>query len=259
MSVAKKYLWPRERLASQGVANLKDEDLLALILRTGSTGKNVLALSAATLKKRSLVEWSHAQLEDWLAIPGIDLAKAAALVAAFELSARTQARNQLPHLTITTPSAAASQFQHLRTKKKEYLAALYLNARYEVIHQEIISIGTVDRSLIHPREVFAPALTYLACSLIIAHNHPSGNSEPSAEDLAVTRTLAEGARLLQLTLIDHLILTSDKHLSLREWGVVELQSSELTINHSAVNPTLTRLVGEGDTAGSDEHTFSYTD
>lgn len=242
-------LWPRERLVTQGVTNLKDEELLALVLRTGGRGKNVLMLSDSIIRKQPLLMWSKAQLNDWLAIKGIDVAKAAALIAAFELSARVDARRQLPRPVINTPSAAALQFQHLRNKRKEYLAALYLNARHELIHQEIISIGIVDRSLIHPRELFAPALAHVASALIIGHNHPSGCTEPSEEDLTVTRSLIQAATLLQLTLLDHVILTSTDQLSLREWGLVELQP-----NHS-----LTKIAGEGDTAVADvaHHFISY--
>ncbi len=224
-----------------GVANLQDDELLALIIRTGGKGSSVLAVSSKILHQQSLTEWSRASLEQWLEIPGIDVAKAAALVAAFELSARAEARRRLPHPVVTTPSAAAHLFQELRDKRKEYLSALYLNARHEVIHQEVISIGTVDRSLIHPRELFAPALEHMASALIIGHNHPSGNTEPSQEDLAVTRSLVHAATLLQLTLLDHLIITSTNQLSLREWGLAELQP-----NHS-----LTAILGERDTASSD--------
>ena len=92
-----------------------------------------------------------------------------------------------------------------------------------MVHQEVISIGTVDRSLIHPRELFAPALAHSASAVIIAHNHPSGNTEPSEEDVDVTRSLVHAAALLQLVLLDHLILSPTSHLSLREWGLAELQ------------------------------------
>lgn len=237
----RKYFWPRERLAKQGVANLKDNELLALILRTGGQGRNVLALSAAVLQRQSLVEWSKATLADWQTVAGIDVAKAAALVAAFELAARVYNRRLLPRPVINTPSAAAQQFQHLRDKRKEYLAALYLNARHELIHQEIISIGIVDRSLIHPRELFAPAIAHVASALIIGHNHPSGSTEPSEEDLTVTRSLVEAARLLQLTLLDHVILTATNQMSLREWGLAELQPDH----------RLTAIGGVGDTSVSD--------
>ncbi|MBP7876145.1 DNA repair protein RadC [Candidatus Woesebacteria bacterium] len=239
----KRYAWPRERLMDQGVANLKDDDLIALILRTGDADNNVLQLSSLILKKRSLVEWSRSSVSDWLEVKGVNQAKAAALVAAFELSARAEARRRLPRPTITSPSAAAQQFHNLRDKRKEYLSALYLNARHELVHQEIISIGIVDRSLIHPRELFAPALAHAASAVIIGHNHPSGSSEPSEEDLAVTRSLSQAAQLLQLTLLDHLIVTVSQHLSLREWGLAELQP----------NPTLTSTLGESDTAARNEH------
>lgn len=242
----KKSIWPRERLVAQGVSNLRDEELIALILRTGRKGSNVLSLSSAILKKQSLVDWSRAELTDWLRIQGVDLAKAAALVAAFELSSRVDSRSRSSRPLITTPSAAAIHFQNLRDKRKEYLSALYLNARHELIHQEVISIGTVDRSLIHPRELFAPAFAHCASALIIAHNHPSGSTEPSEEDLAVTRSLIQAARLLQLTLLDHLILTATNQLSLREWGLAELQP----------NHTLTSMVGESDTASSHDSSTS---
>ncbi len=237
---AERHLWPRERLAQQGAANLRDDELVALIIRTGGKGKNVLALSSTLVRNRSLADWSKAPLADWLKVKGIDLAKAAALVAAFELSSRCAARDRLPRPVVTTPSAAALHFQHLRDKRKEYLAALYLNARHEIVHQEIISIGTVDRSLIHPRELFAPAIAHVASALIIGHNHPSGSTEPSEEDVAVTRSLVQAAQILQLTLLDHLIITATSQLSLREWGLAELQP----------NLTLTSIHDRGDTAAS---------
>lgn len=212
---------PREHLARVGAANIADEELLAVLLRTGNTQQSVLTLSRQLLAKHPLATWSERSLKDWQQIPGINLAKAATIVAAIELGERALSRKAGGPSRITKPESSLPFLAHIRNQKQEHLVALYLNARLQVIHQETLFIGTVDASLTHPREVFSPAIEHSAIAVIIAHNHPSGNTSPSQQDITVTRQLLAGAQMLQITLLDHIIVTHNSFVSLRQMGVIQ--------------------------------------
>jgi DNA repair protein RadC len=145
--------------------------------------------------------------KDLVRIKGIDSGKACSLLAAFELTKRALdvEDNNLP--AINSAKDAAAHLQELAAAKKEHFTVLYLNARNQLIHKETISIGTLNASLVHPREVFKPAIDHLAASIIAAHNHPSGGCEPSEADLELTRRLKEAGKLLGIELNDHLVIT----------------------------------------------------
>lgn len=210
------HLRPREKLLVKGPANLTNRELLAILLRTGRLGKSALDLAHDILKKYPLEKFSTITIEELNKIKGIDTGKSTSILAAIELV--TRALGKHPHALpiINSPESALDQLTDIRNRKKEHFVALYLNARNELVHKEIISIGTLTRSLVHPREVFAPALTHSAASVLVAHNHPSGDTEPSEDDIIITKRLNQSAELLGLALFDHLILTSTSHYSFRQ-------------------------------------------
>lgn len=207
---------PREKLAEKGSTALKDYELMAILLRTGMEGKDVMQISNEILKKfptKKLLALDYAKLSK---IKGIGPGKASLLLAAFELTKRALEveDNNLP--TINSAKDAMAQLQELRAAKKEHFAVLYLNARNQLMHKETISIGTLNASLIHPREVFKPAVDHLAASVIVAHNHPSGDCEPSDDDLEVTQRLKEAGKILGVEVIDHIIVTGSGFHSLEK-------------------------------------------
>jgi len=211
-----KHLRPREKLIDRGVENLKDKELLAILLRTGRNGSSALDLGQQILTKTPITKLLDLSYEEIIKMKGIDSGKACTLLASFELTKRAlnKFNNALP--LIDSPQKAVDQLTDIRTKTKEHFVALYLNARNQLIHREIISIGTLNSSLVHPREVFAPALEHKAASIILAHNHPSGDLSKSAEDQHITDRLIEAGKLLGIDILDHLIITKDNFISFKE-------------------------------------------
>ncbi len=220
MHLVNNQVLPRERLVKVGPTNLTDEELVAILLRTGTQKENVLVLSEKLIKQKNLAEWSKINLDEWLKIPGINLAKASIIMAAIELGERASSRRKVGPSRITNPNSVLPFLADIRTQKKEHFKALYLNARLQVVHQEILFIGTVNSSLSHPREVFAPALEHRAIAVVLAHNHPSGSTQPSQEDKQVTENLLKAGKLLHITVLDHLIVTKDSLVSMRQLGSI---------------------------------------
>lgn len=213
-------LLPREKMFARGVETLQDKELVAVLLRTGVKGTSVVELASKVLVKYSLNELAAAQIADLLLIKGLNKAKISSLLAGIELGRRVvQAFPQaLP--IINTPEDALLQLTSIRTKQREYFTVLYLNARHQLLSRQTISIGTLDTSLIHPREVFIPALNKHAACCILAHNHPSGDSYPSTQDIEVTHRLVRAGEILGIEILDHLILTRHNHSSLKQLGVL---------------------------------------
>jgi DNA repair protein RadC len=209
-----KHERPREKMIERGPSGLKDKELLAILLRTGYTGKNVIEVAEEILRKFPMKKLLAFTYDEMVKIKGIDSGKACSLLAAFELTKRAMdvEDNNLPF--INTAKEAVAQLQELRTAKKEYFVALYLNARNQLIHKETISVGTLNASLVHPREVFKPAIDCLAASIIVAHNHPSGGCEPSEADVMLTGRLADAGKLLGVEVADHLVVTGDDFKSI---------------------------------------------
>jgi len=215
-----KHLRPREKLIDRGVENLKDKELLAILLRTGRNGSSALDMGQQILTKTPITKLLDLSYEEIIKVKGIDSGKACTLLASFELTKRALNKfsNSLP--LIDSPQKAVDQLTDIRTKTKEHFVALYLNARNQLIHQEIISIGTLNSSLVHPREVFAPALEHKAASIILAHNHPSGDLSKSAEDQHITDRLIEAGKLLGIDILDHLIVSAENFISMKEKGMI---------------------------------------
>lgn len=205
---------PREKLLEKGANELSSAELLAIILNTGNKKEGVLELSARLLKeygeKAIISETSPERLVAELDIP---LVKACQIVACFELGRRFFQKK--PHGSVTIRSAKQA-YEHLKDMGnlgKENFRGLYLNSRYQLVHDEVISVGSLTSSLVHPREVFKPAFEYSAVAVIIAHNHPSGSLKVTPADLEVTANLAEAGRVLGIDVLDHLIIAGNKFIS----------------------------------------------
>ena len=212
---------PREKLIKSGPKFLKDHELLAVLLATGTKGKNVLEVAQDILSnfpKKKLIGLSYEQLKK---VNGIGPAKATQILAAFEFVRRVlevDSSNTLP--TIQTTKDIIAQISHLRELKKENFVVLYLNSRCELLVKETISVGTLNASLVHPREVFEPATKYFAAQIILTHNHPSGNSEPSEDDLDLTNRMVEAGKILGIEVVDHVIISNLNTFSFREKGIM---------------------------------------
>ena len=195
---------PREKLIAKGAENLKDSELLAILLRTGKTGKNVIEIASQILSKYSKKRLLQMTYDDLSKISGIDSAKATTLLAAFELSKRALEVNDTNLPVINTAKDAAAQLTDMRDLKKEHFVVLYLNAKNQLAHKETISMGTLNANLVHPREVFEPAVRYLAAQVVISHNHPSGDPKPSDADLEITKRLVEAGKMMGIEVVDHI-------------------------------------------------------
>ncbi len=207
---------PREKLIAKGVENLKDSELLAILLRTGTTGKNVIEIASQILSKYSKKHLLQMTYQDLSKISGIDSAKATTLLAAFELSKRALEVNDTNLPMISDAKDAAAQLSDMRDLKKEHLVVLYLNAKNQLVHKETISMGTLNANLVHPREVFEPTLKYSAAQIIVAHNHPSGDPKPSDDDIEITKRLTEAGKLMGIEVMDHIIISKNSQFSFKE-------------------------------------------
>jgi len=210
-----KHEMPREKLIEKGVENLRDNELMAILLRTGIEGKDVMKVSGEILSKFPKKKLLSLDFETLSKIKGIGPGKACLLLAAFELTKRALEveDNNLP--TISSAKDAIAQLQELRTAKKEHFVVLYLNARNQLIKKETISIGTLNANLVHPREVFKPAIDCLATSIIVAHNHPSGDSQPSEADVDLTKRMMDAGRLLGIEILDHVVISNSNSFSFK--------------------------------------------
>ncbi len=206
---------PREKLIAQGPGRLKTSELLALILGAGTKKEDLLTMTTRLLKdygeKNIIKEVQAKTLAKEFDIP---LNKACQIVACFELGRRFFQKENQGKLIIRDSRDVFNYLVDMRGLIKEQVRGLYLNNHYQLIHEEIISSGLINASLIHPREVFQPAILQLAAAVIIAHNHPSGNLKPSPEDLVITKNLKKAGDILGISLLDHLIIADNKFISL---------------------------------------------
>jgi len=211
---------PREKLISKGPQNLKDEELLAILLRTGREGKNVLEIARQILSKYSKKRLLKLSYEDLVKIKGIDSGKACTILAAAELIKRSLKINDSSLPTVHSIKDVLLQVSYLREKTREHLMAIYLNARNELLFRKHVFTGTLNASLIHPREIFNEALKQNAASVILAHNHPSGDAEPSQDDLEITKRFIEAGKIMGIDVLDHIIITKNKTFSFKEKGLI---------------------------------------
>lgn len=211
MADYRKELRPREKLAAKGAASLSDYELLMAIIGSGNAQADVTKI-ARRVRKLISEKGSELTYEDLLSVGGLGPAKATQIMAGFELWRRQFEVPDRP--IIDSIEQAVLQFEDIRSKKQEHFACLTLDGANRLIEKRIITIGTLTASLVHPREVFAEAIADRAASVIVAHNHPSGNLEASQADLDVTERLREAGVLVGITLIDHIIITSKGYVSI---------------------------------------------
>jgi DNA repair protein RadC len=213
---------PRERLQRLGVEALSAQEILAVILGRGIAGESVMITAQRLLSQfGGLKGISNASLEELSQIRGIGIAKASQIKAAVELSRRTDGHAEPTDKTvIKTPEDVYALTQgRLKGKKKEYFLAALLDTRAHLIKLAEISIGSLDGSIVHPREVFKEAISASAASVIFIHNHPSGDTEASDDDIRLTKRLAEVGELVGISVLDHVIIGGRSYLSLKREGL----------------------------------------
>jgi DNA repair protein RadC len=207
---------PREKLIKKGSNTLKLEELLAILLRTGTKNKNVLKLAKDILSRYNQEKLKNITYEELRNIYGVGSTKAVQILAAIEIGRRFFKPKEEKEIYIHSPKDVLKQTSHLKENKKENFVVLYLDARNKLILKETVSIGTINASLVHPREVFEPAIKELAVQIILVHNHPSGDPEPSEDDLAMTKRLVEAGKILGIDVIDHIIISKSKFFSFKD-------------------------------------------
>jgi DNA repair protein RadC len=200
---------PREKLERLGASALSDSELIAILLRTGIPGANAIEVARTLLSQfKSLGGLARCSVKEIASIKGVGPAKAVQLAAAFGLGSRL-ARESLAKSKIDSPELVYELLgAEMRALNRESLRVILLDTKYHLMRIEEISLGSLNESIAHPREIFRPALIYSAYAVIIAHNHPSGDPTPSEADHRLTRRLAEAAQLLQISLLDHVIIGS---------------------------------------------------
>ncbi|KPN96767.1 hypothetical protein AO843_00285 [Lysinibacillus sp. ZYM-1] len=211
---------PRERLLRQGAESLSNQELLAILLRTGTKEESVLVLANRVLNVfERLHHLKHATIEEMVAIKGIGEVKAIQLLAAIELGRRLAQKQNDEKFTIRSPQdAAAYLMPDMTSLNQEHFVVLFLNIKNQVIHKQTIFIGSLNASIVHPREIFREAVKRSAASIICAHNHPSGVPTPSSEDIEVTKRIEEAGYIIGIELIDHVIIGDHQFISLKEKG-----------------------------------------
>lgn len=205
---------PRERLVLLGVANLTAIELLAIILGSGTKKQNVLNLAKKILHKFPLKDLVSTKISDLARIEGVGRVQASKILASLELGRR--AIEGFPTKRLLTPEDVLREVDDIRDKSREYLIALYLNARRELIKKQAITIGGLNQNIVEPRDVFNEALTLPCAFVILVHNHPSGDPSPSEDDKTVSKKLAAAGQLLGISIIDHIIVAKKEYFSFRE-------------------------------------------
>ena len=206
---------PRERLLELGAGVLTDAELIAVLMGTGTSGESALDAGARVAASVNVRRLHQAAAEDLLLVHGIGRARAAQLLAAAELGRRLWPDGDATPL-VRGPESVYELTRDIRAMNREHFVGFYLNSRNQVLRREIISIGSLNASIVHPREVFLPAVAMSAASVVLAHNHPSGDPTPSEEDLAITRRLLEAGRILGIDLLDHVVVARDSYASFKE-------------------------------------------
>lgn len=212
---------PRERLLKHGPTALSDSELLAVILRTGTRGENVLNLCSRILSTYNIQQLSRVPPARLQEIKGVGAAKAAEIASVFELARRLESFTEEERPNISSPEAAYRHiYPKLREQKKESFIALHLDTKNRLLREEVVSVGSLNANIVHPREVFKTAIQESAAAIIVAHNHPSGDPAPSQNDIDITRKLMETGRVVGIEVYDHIIIGSGRFLSMKEQNLI---------------------------------------
>lgn len=213
---------PRERLQRFGAEVLSSQELLALILGRGIKGESVMVTAQRLLSRFGNIKAiSQATIEELSQIKGIGPAKASQIKACFELGRRQDLDPEIKDIDFQNPQSLVAVIKtSIQDKAKEHFKLILLNSRNKVIGISTISIGTLDSNLVHPREVFKEAISHSAASVVLVHNHPSGDPEPSEDDLTITKRLTEAGKILGIEVIDHIIIAKNNHFSFKEGKLI---------------------------------------
>ncbi|MFO7695261.1 MAG: DNA repair protein RadC [Vicinamibacterales bacterium] len=211
---------PREKLGRLGVGALGDSELLALVLGSGTRRAGALALAALVLEHAGGLHGLPACTGDELRrIPGVGAARAAQVLASVELGRRTLLRQPADRPQLLTPGEVATHLlPEFGARPVEQFGIVLLDTKHRLIRTSVLTVGTLDRSVVHPREVFREAASARAAGIVLFHNHPSGDPTPSADDVSLTRRLVAAGELMGIDVLDHLVLTATRYVSLREIG-----------------------------------------
>ena len=207
---------PREKLKEKGAKALSDEELIALILGSGTKDQDVRTI-AAEIAKLIANKKGKVTLEELSQVEGIGLAKAAQILASFEIARRYMAKETLK---ISDAKDVLPLLSDIVNKQQEYFICISLNGANEVIEKRIVTVGLLDKSQVHPREVFADVITDRAASIVLAHNHPSGELKPSNSDLKIHEQLVESGKILGIKILDHIIISKKGYYSFQEAGLI---------------------------------------
>lgn len=214
---------PREKYLQNGGESLSDSELLALIIRTGTSGKSAIDISRILLNKfKSFTEMAKADVSEFTEIEGIGDAKAVIIAAIFEISRRIVVNPVLENRQIKNASDVADYYlPKLRDLRKESFRILLLSQSNKIFREVLVSEGTLNQTLVHAREIFRSAIVESAASIILIHNHPSGNCEPSIEDKAITKKLVDSGELIGIKVLDHLIFAPNEYFSFKKAGLIK--------------------------------------
>ncbi|MEG6584544.1 RadC family protein [Dendrosporobacter sp. 1207_IL3150] len=215
---------PREKMLTKGASSLSNVELLAILLRTGTKKDSVVRLAERLLKRNEdmgLAGLARLSPQDMSRIKGIGAAKSLTVAAAIELGKRLASLVPNERPVLRSPQDAANYMMaKLRYETKENFVAILLSTKNHIIAAPTISVGTLNASLVHPRELFKEAINYSAASVILVHNHPSGDPSPSREDIELTQKLVNAGKFLEISVLDHVIIGDNKYVSLKEKGII---------------------------------------
>jgi len=209
---------PREKMKEKGVMALTDLELLIVLLGSGSGDLSVFKIAESILSKYTVYEMKGISLESLMKNVGIGMSKGSAIAAAIELGRRMYSVTNPIH--VKKPEDVVTMTAKFQTKKKEYFVGIYLDARNQFQDMKTISVGTVNMSVVHPREVFLPAILNVSSGVVLAHNHPSGDCEPSDADIILTERLVKAGSLLGIEVIDHIIVSKESWFSMKSHNIV---------------------------------------
>ncbi|RYM06851.1 JAB domain-containing protein [Sporolactobacillus sp. THM7-7] len=213
---------PRERLIREGAGALSNQELIAIILRSGTKDESVLQLSGRLVSHFEKLELLRgASVEELKKIKGIGTAKAVQLLASFEIGTRLARGRHASRYVIRSPEDGANYvMEEMRTLTQEHFVVLFLNTKNQVLHKKTIFIGSLNASIVHPREVFKESIRHSAAAIICFHNHPSGDPTPSREDVDVTKRLVSCGKILGVDVLDHIVIGDKKFVSLKQKGIM---------------------------------------
>lgn len=213
---------PREKMKERGAQALGNSELLAILLRTGNFQESALRIAENLLDRQGgLAGFGNATLEEFEQVKGVGEAKAITVMAAIELGRRVTTLAPAERAIIRTPDdVAALLMPRFRYETKESFIAILLSTKNHVLKTAVISVGSLNASIVHPRELFREAINASAAAVILAHNHPSGDPAPSPEDVSLTRKLVDAGKLLDIPVLDHIVLGDGKYISFKEKGIL---------------------------------------